>query len=131
MSFAVKTPGIHEIAVRKKAADGTVLAETITYKALSYSLEYNMFTDTEAAEALAEKLAADGRGYVIEDPWQVYEHLEKYIHITIDPRIPFAIALLVLFLLDIAVRKFKWKWPHEIIRDNKAKKAINEKKGGR
>jgi hypothetical protein len=32
------------------------------------------------------------------------------------------IAVLVLFLLDVAVRKFKWKWIHEIVRDNKEKK---------
>ena len=36
------------------------------------------------------------------------------------------IVLLVLFLMDIAVRKFKWKWPHELIRDRKAKKAMSK-----
>ena len=46
----------------------------------------------------------------------------------IDPRIPMMIALLILFLLDIAVRKFKWKWPHELIRDRKAKKAMAQHK---
>ena len=33
-------------------------------------------------------------------------------------------AALVLFLLDIAARKFKWKWPHEIIRDSKKTRAL-------
>ena len=31
---------------------------------------------------------------------------------------------IVLFLLDVAVRKFKFKWIHEIVRDRKAKKAL-------
>ena len=128
--FPVKTPGIHEIVVRKLNADGTLAYEAVTHKALSYSLEYNMFTDKEAAEALASQLADDGRGYVIEEPYEVYDHADKYIHVVIDPRIPLAIALIVLFLLDIAVRKFKWKWPHEIIRDRRARKAISRKVGG-
>jgi len=31
------------------------------------------------------------------------------------------IAAIVLFLLDVAVRKFKFKWIHEIIRERKEK----------
>ncbi len=124
LSFTVKTSGIHEIVTRKRAADGTLLAETVIYKALSYSQEYNMFTDKDAAKALSEQLATDGRGIIIEEPYQVYENAAKLRHVDIDPRIPMMIALLILFLLDIAVRKFKWKWPHELIRDRKAKKAM-------
>ena len=124
LSFTVKTSGIHEIVTRKRAADGTLLAETVIYKALSYSQEYNVFTDKDAAKALSEQLATDGRGIIIEEPYQVYENAAKLRHVDIDPRIPMMIALLILFLLDIAVRKFKWKWPHELIRDRKAKKAM-------
>lgn len=124
LSFTVKTSGIHEIVTRKRAADGTLLAETVIYKALSYSREYNVFTDKDAAKALSEQLATDGRGIIIEEPYQVYENAAKLRHVDIDPRIPMMIALLILFLLDIAVRKFKWKWPHELIRDRKAKKAM-------
>lgn len=124
LSFTVKTSGIHEIVTSKRAADGTLLAETVIYKALSYSQEYNAFMDRDVAKALSEQLATDGRGVIIEEPYQVYENAAKVRHVDIDPRIPMMIALLVLFLLDIAVRKFKWKWPHELIRDRKAKKAM-------
>ena len=125
LSFTVKTPGIHQIVTSKRAADGTLLAETVVYKALSYSQEYNVFTDKDAAKALSEQLATDGRGIIIDEPYQVYENAAKFRHVDIDPRIPMMIALLILFLLDIAVRKFKWKWPHEIIRDRKAQKAMS------
>jgi hypothetical protein len=125
LSFTVKTPGIHQIITSKRAADGTLLAETVVYKALSYSQEYNVFTDKDAAKALSEQLATDGRGIIIDEPYQVYENAAKFRHVDIDPRIPMMIALLILFLLDIAVRKFKWKWPHEIIRDRKAQKAMS------
>ena len=128
LSFTVKTSGIHEIVTRKRSADGTLLAETVIYKALSYSREYNVFTDKDAAKALSEQLATDGRGIIIEEPYQVYENAAKLRHVDIDPRIPMMIALLILFLLDIAVRKFKWKWPHELIRDRKAKKAMARNK---
>ena len=37
------------------------------------------------------------------------------------------ILAIVCFLIDIAVRKFKFKWPHEIIREMKQKKE--EQKG--
>ena len=41
------------------------------------------------------------------------------------------ILVTVLFLLDIAVRKFKFKWIHELIRDAKEKKAQKRADGGR
>ena len=63
---------------------------------------------------------------VIEEPYEVYENAAKFRHVSIDPRIVMMIVLLVLFLMDIAVRKFKWKWPHELIRDRKAKKAMSK-----
>ncbi len=128
MNFAVKTPGVHTIHAQKKSADGTVLAEAVTYKALAYSKEYDMFYDEAAAEELIQTLAEDGNGMTLKDAWEVFENAVKYLHRHIDPKIAFMIALIVLFLLDIAVRKFKWKWPHEIIRDKKAKAAMSAKR---
>lgn len=126
LSFAVTTPGIHEIRAAKKSADGTVLAEYVTYKPLSYSKEYTVFNDKEAAEKLCEKLAASGNGNVLDDPFQVFENAVEFIHCIIDPKNVFMIAAVSLFLLGIAARKFKWKWPGEIIRERKAKKAMSK-----
>ena len=42
---------------------------------------------------------------------------------TYNPTLVFMIIALVLFLLDVAVRKFKFKWPHEIVQAWKEKKA--------
>jgi hypothetical protein len=81
----------------------------------------------DAAEELMIFLAEAGNGEVITDPVYVFQNAAKYTHIVIDPRIVFMILLIVLFLLDIAVRKFKWKWPHEIIKDKKARKAMSSK----
>ena len=46
------------------------------------------------------------------------------MHKVINPLITFLIIILCFFLLDVAVRKFKWKWIHEIIREKKAKKNM-------
>ena len=120
LTFAVKTPGLHEILVEKRSEDGKLIASTTTYKALGYSKEYNLFIDQDAADQLIVDIADFGRGDVIEEPFEVFGNVVKYIHHVINPKIAFTIMALVLFLLDIAARKFKWKWPHEIIRDKKA-----------
>lgn len=128
LNFSTLSPGVHQVVVQKMTKDEfgneTEIASTTIYKALGYSKEYNAFADAEAAETLMEKLSKASDGEVITEPWQVFENAIKYIHKIIDPKIFFMILALVLFLLDIAVRKFKWKWPHEIIRDRKARAEI-------
>ena len=69
-------------------------------------------------------LADRSGGYVLIDPLQVFDNAIDFLHIVIDPRILFAILIIVLFLIDIAARKFKWKWPHEIIRERKYKQSL-------
>ena len=128
LSFYVTTVGVHEIVAQKKDETGRVLYETVTYKALGYSQEYNAFVDSDEAEDYAALLAQNGRGMQITDPWQVYENVAQFLHQVIDPRLGFIIAVIVLLLADIAVRKFKWKWPHEIIRDRKARLEMSEQK---
>jgi len=123
LDFSVTTPGIHEITVNKKNADGNVLSSTTIYKVLSYSQEYNVFTDPTVALTLAENIAKYGDGAVIETPDEVFDDATKYFDREFDPRILFTIIVIVLFLLDVAARKFKWKWPHEIIKARKAEKA--------
>ena len=124
--FQITVPGLHRILVEKKNADGTVVSQRTIYKSFSYTEEYNTFVDTAATEQFMIDLAASGEGVVIEndDPWAVYENVAQYLHKVIDPRIVFFIIALVLFLTDMAVRKFKFKWLHELIRDRKANKAL-------
>ena len=120
-TFVITAPGIHEVDVRKLNANGEVVAKTTLYRVFSYSAEYDVLTDKDGAEFMAD-LAAKGKGTAITEYWQVYEGFEEAIHKNYDPRLIFCIIALVLFLLDIAVRKFKFKWIHEIIRDRKENK---------
>ena len=98
-------------------------SSTTIHKAFSYSQEYNMFYDAEQASTFMANVAEAGGGFVIEDSSDVLGNILKYFDVEVNPRIAFIIIALVAFLLDIAVRKFKFKWPHEIYRDYKNKKA--------
>jgi hypothetical protein len=129
IDFFFKPETAYEILAEKLDADGNVVSSTLVYKPLSYSLEYNPFEDPEVAEELAKKLALASGGSEITDPWQVFENAVKSLHKVVDPRLVFLIISLIFFLLDIAVRKFKWKWPHEIIRDRRARLEMSQKNG--
>ena len=125
ISFMVTTAGQHELLIQKFNEDGSVASERTIYKCFSYTREYDEFVVPESCEELMTKLATSGEGVVIEkdNPYAVFENVSQYLHKLIDPRIPFLIIALVLFLTDIAARKFKWKWIHEIVRDRKSKNA--------
>ena len=122
--FDVTTPGVHEIVVQKMNAVGIVVSEKRLYKSIGYSKEYDMFYDHETANKLLISLAENGHGAVIDNPFTIYEQASQYMHKVINPLIVFLIIILCFFLLDVAVRKFKWKWIHELIRDKKAKKDM-------
>ena len=127
-SFDITCGGIYQIRVVKKSLNESgqleIVAETSVYKSFSYSKEYDSFPDPETTGLVyLEELAKDGRGIVLTEALEAFASFEKTIHKVFDPRWLFAIVAMVLFLLDIAVRKFKWKWPHEIIR------AYREKNG--
>ena len=110
-----------------------MLAEYQTYRTFSYSEEYDNnqeITDLVLTEKL-ENLADAANGKLIadnEDPIEVFANFVTFIPKSFDPRYVFMILALVLFLLDVAVRKFKFKWPHEIVRSYKDKRKA--KKGG-
>lgn len=131
--FVIKKGGVYRLTLKKVNADGETLAEYQTYRTFSYSEEYDNnqeitdLTLTENLENLAEaangKLIADN-----EDPMEVFANFVTSIPKSFDPRYLFMILALVLFLTDVAVRKFKFKWPHEIVRACRDKRK--NKKGG-
>ena len=127
ISFTIKEAGVHLLTVKKRDASGVLISQVQMYKTFSYSQEYNMFFDEEEGATLMETLAASGKGKQIEDSSEIYTEIERTLKRSYDPRLPFIIIALTLFLLDIAVRKFKFKWPHEIVRDYKAKKLLQQK----
>ena len=131
--FVIKQAGVYELSLQKVDAGGNVLAEYRTYRSFSYSEEYDQLeipTNAELAVSLAA-LAKNGGGSLIvnnEDPVEVFANFVTSVQKSFDPRYLFMILALILFLADIAVRKFKFKWPHELIREHREK--VRKKKGG-
>lgn len=128
----IKEPGVHRVTVEKYAnnEDGEeiVLSSTTVYRAFSYSAEYDVFVDESEVDRFMNRLATSGRGNVVNanEGDTVFDNFDKEIHKVYDPRVLFMILSIIFFLLDIAVRKFKFKWPHEIIRDYKERKKLEK-----
>lgn len=125
-AFVIKRGGLYTITVNKCAANGDVLETVSIYKAFAYSEEYDFSVEQDPApEELMEELASRGNGEAISpsEPWEIFSTFVTTLDRVFDPRWLFMIIAMILFLADIAVRKFKFKWPHELIREYKEKKA--------
>ena len=116
-----KEHGVYKVVVNKIDEEGNVISSATHYKCFSYSKEYDGFVDIETGATLMKDLAEANGGKIIENPADVYEGLQRYLVKTYDPKTVLAIISICLFILDIAVRKFKFKWIHEIIRERKNK----------
>ena len=133
--FVIKKSGVYEITLSRVGADGEVIATMSFNKSFAYSEEYDNFYEDNFGSGLDRMtdLAATAGGKVISDdetisdPQVVFEDFVLKINEVYDPRYLFLIIAIVLFLLDIAVRKFKFKWIHEIIREKRAAKAEENK----
>ncbi len=128
VSFAVRTPGVHTVTVVQKNAEGQILKSRTLYRTLSYSADYNAFPE-EDGSALLTRIAAVGGGVPVEQLSDIFASFNPFLRKTYDPRLILIIVVLCAFLLDIAVRKFKFKWPHELWRERKLKKEL--KKSGK
>lgn len=123
--FSNTVAGVYYILIEKTDESGNAIAYRTMYRAFSYSEEYNEFVDLDEGVALLEELANLGKGSAITSAEEILEGMVKSLHREYDPRLPLIIITIVLFLLDIAVRKFKFKWLHEVIRERKAQKATS------
>ena len=121
VTLTIMEAGVYRILVEKKSASGDVISSCYVYKTFSYSAEYDVFVDERDAIEFMASLTTYGKGNEIENASEIFLDFIDRIHKVIDPRLAMIIIALVLFLLDIAVRKFKFKWPHELIRERRSK----------
>lgn len=128
--FVVKESGVYKIELIKYDAENKQVGEKLViYKSFAYSEEYDetMLLPESERKLLMADLAEKGGGALIEDEGDMEPVLKGFVTELVsvfDPRFSFMIAAIVLFLLDIAVCKFKFKWIHEIIRDRKRKNNL-------
>ena len=122
-TFSVTEPGLYKIMITSSDEAGSQIIEIPVYKTFSYSREYDNFTVTpEEGERFMADLAKTGGGIEVEDPAGVFSSLEETLTQRYDPRLILIIAAIILVLLDIAVRKFKFKWLHEIFEERRKEK---------
>ena len=127
--FIIKKSGVYRVTLSKVNGEGAVLATYSYFKSFAYSEEYDLMLAAEDPESgsVIENLAKSSGGTIITDldnPEDMLKDFVLTLKVSYDPRYLFIILAIILFLLDIIVRKFKFKWPHEWFkkRDEKFKK---------
>lgn len=130
-NFTIKYTGIYIITIEKLDAAGTVISDLQLRRTFSYSDEYDGMREPEEGIALLADLAQSGNGNVLstDNPALVFASFEARLDGSFNPALVLLIIAAVCILIDIAVRKFKFKWLHEIIRDKKAMKEVNSTSG--
>lgn len=128
-TFTITDPGLYEIMILVKDKSGMQISEISVYETFSYSEEYDTLgKDSREGVALMSELANRGGGRVVDDPIDAFMGFKDKLLMKYDPRVILIIASILLILIDIAVRKFKFKWIHEIIRERRAEKRRSGKK---
>lgn len=122
VTFENKRSGLYTIKI-ERFAEGSEkpTAKLETYKIFSYSKEYDGFIDDQVGADTMAMIATEGNGTQIEQVWEVFDGFVRSYPQVYDPRLPILIIAIVLFLLEIAARKFKFKWIHEIVRERRQK----------
>lgn len=131
-SFVLKESGIYLIELIKYDANGQEISSLSFYKSFAYSKEYDSFIASGDVENLPvdrltsiAKKTGGANIQNLEDPWEIFEGFITDLDMRYDPRLLFMIIAITLFLLDIVVRKFKFKWPHELVRLYQEKRRAN------
>jgi len=123
--FIIRTPGVYKIKLEKYDAEDYLIDTNIFYKDFTYSKEFDIIDDgTVDYDLRLKSYAVLGKGRAIEDlgdPHEIIDSFNPVLTHIFNPTYLFAILAIICFLLDIAVRKFKFKWPHELIKAAKEK----------
>lgn len=107
-SFDSTEPGVYTVTVTHLDNDGTMLDFTQVHTAVSYSKEYNGFS-AETGEELLSQVCRETGGKMAYTVANVATYEGELLEQALDPTIPMLVLILVLFLADIAVRKFRLK----------------------
>lgn len=121
--FETKEAGVYAVHIVKKTG-GSVVTELNAYTCFSYSSEYAAFWDDTECFNFISSISEQGNGKVLLSADNVFGRNNEITERDYDPQTALLIAIVALFLLDIVVRKFKFKWLHEIVRERRQKKNV-------
>ena len=120
-----KDTGIYTINVQQKDK-GEIVSSINTAAIMQYSLEYRFYPEN----TLLDEFAASTGGIFIENPDEVFKYSPEFVKARFNLWIPLLIIAALLFLYDIAVRRFhlSFAFVDKMAANRAKKKIINEEK---
>ena len=121
-----KDTGIYTINVQQREGD-EIVSSINTAAIMQYSLEYRFYPEN----TLLEEFAASSGGIFIDKPDEVFKHNPEFVKARFNLWIPLLILSALIFLYDIAVRRFHMSFAFvDKMAANRAKKKqlIEERK---
>jgi len=100
-----KDTGIYTINVQQRENDD-IISSINTAAIMQYSLEYRFYPDN----TLLEEFAASCGGVFVENPDEVFKIRPEYVKARFNLWIPLLIVSALIFLYDIAVRRFHFSF---------------------
>ncbi len=102
----ISEPGVYTVTAMQYDKNGIMLDYSVKHLAVSYSAEYDRFRQENGEELLAQICRETGGNFAYTASG-VSEYRGSNMEQETDVTVPLLITALVLFLCDIAVRKFK------------------------
>ena len=120
-----KDTGIYTINVQQREQD-EIVSSINTAAIMQYSLEYRFYPEN----TLLDEFAASTGGIFIDKPDEVFKYSPEFVKARFNLWLPLLIIASLLFLYDIAVRRFhlSFSFVDKIAAKRAKKKALNEEK---
>ncbi len=128
-----KDTGIYTINVQQKESDN-VFSSINTAAIMQYSLEYRFYPNN----TLLEDFASSTGAIFVEKPEEVFAHIPEFVKARFNLWIPLLILAALLFIMDIAFRRFHFSFSfvdktakkfeeNKVVREEKKKKDAADK----
>ena len=118
-SIETEEPGVYGLMITQTNEAGEIVDHLETAVAVGYSGEYDAFA--ESGEPLLEALCGEAGGNLYADMEQLAQVQVRSIDSVFDPLVLFAAVSAALLLVDIAIRKLRWKDVRNLLMPRKRK----------
>lgn len=108
--FDTKIPGVYELEVTKYDSQGNAVSFMTSYTTYTYSNEYVHEYNEEETISLMEEIAHNGNGTYLYQTNNMFSREAETATRDIDMTVIIMVIAMTLFLGDIVIRKFNFKW---------------------
>lgn len=106
-TIKVADNGVYDLMIVEKDSSGNVIDYAQTALTVSYFSEYNAFSPS--GQSLLEELCEVTDGILTDSISEIVNSEFDTIQLIYNPLIPLGILIALLLLIDIAIRKIRWK----------------------